>query len=78
MPNGRSVLVLWGEKDPLFDLSHQEKLVKAYPEAEFEIFKQRSHNIFWEFPDKAARVILQFLDAEDEAPLPDFPDEVSP
>jgi pimeloyl-ACP methyl ester carboxylesterase len=72
------VLVLWGEKDPLFDLAHQEKLEKAYPEAEFQIFREAGHNMFWEFPDKAARVILPFLDAEDEPPLPDFPDDGSP
>jgi pimeloyl-ACP methyl ester carboxylesterase len=57
------VLVLWGEKDTLFDLSHQEKLEKAYPDAEFEIFEKGGHNMFWEFPDKAARVINPFLDA---------------
>jgi acetolactate synthase-1/2/3 large subunit len=51
------VLVLWGEKDGFFDLSHQEKLEKAYPDAEFQVFREAGHNMFWEFPDKAARVI---------------------
>lgn len=59
------VLVLWGEKDAFFDLSHQEKLEKAYPDAEFEIFKDGGHNMFWEFPDKAAKVINAFLNAPD-------------
>jgi len=72
------VLVLWGEKDQLFDLAHQEKLEKAYPEAEFMVFREAGHNLFWEFPDKAARVILDFLDAEEEPPLPDFPGEATP
>ena len=39
------VLVLWGDQDGLFDLSHQEKLEKAYPEAAFEIFKVMPVNI---------------------------------
>lgn len=60
------LLVLWGEKDSLFDLTHQEKLEKAYPEAEFQIFKEGGHNMFWEFPDKAAAVIKPFLDAPSE------------
>ena len=59
------VLVLWGEKDQLFDLTHQEKLEKAYPDAEFQIFKEGGHNMFWEFPAKAANVINAFLDAPD-------------
>ena len=72
------ILVLWGENDPILDLSTQEKLEKAYPDAEFQIFKKGGHNMFWEFPSEAADVILPFLDAEDEAPLPDFPDETTP
>ena len=59
------VLVLWGEKDGFFDLTHQEKLEKAYPDAEFQVFREAGHNMFWEFPDKAARVINEFLDAPD-------------
>lgn len=68
------ILVLWGEKDTLFDLSHQERLEKAYPDAAFQIFRESGHNMFWEFPDKAARVINEFLDLPDEEPpLPEFP-----
>ena len=58
-----TVLVLWGDQDGFFDLSHQEKLEKAYPDADFEIFKGAGHNMFWEFPEKAATVIKAFLDA---------------
>jgi len=58
-------LILWGEKDGFFDLTHQEKLEKAYPDAEFQIFRESGHNMFWEFPDKAAKVILPFIDAPD-------------
>jgi len=60
------VLVLWGDQDGLFDLTHQERLEKAYPEADFEIFKGAGHNMFWEFPEKAAKVITAFLDAKSE------------
>jgi pimeloyl-ACP methyl ester carboxylesterase len=60
------VLVLWGDQDGLFDLSHQEKLEKAYPEADFEIFKGAGHNMFWEFPEKAAKIINLYLDDKSE------------
>lgn len=60
------VLVLWGDQDGLFDLSHQEKLEKAYPEAAFEIFKGAGHNMFWEFPEKAAKIISLYLDDKSE------------
>lgn len=61
------ILVLWGEKDGLFDLSHQEKLEKAYPEAEFQVFAGAGHNMFWEYPEKAASLINEFLDANPES-----------
>ncbi|MBX3569545.1 MAG: alpha/beta hydrolase [Rhizobiaceae bacterium] len=64
------VLVLWGDQDGLFDLSHQEKLEKAYPEARFEVFAGAGHNMFWEFPRDAARIISDFLDAPDEPEAP--------
>jgi pimeloyl-ACP methyl ester carboxylesterase len=58
------ILVLWGETDGLFDLTHQEKLEKAYPDAVFQVFAGAGHNMFWEFPDKAASLIDEFLDLE--------------
>lgn len=68
------MLVLWGEKDGLFDLSHQEKLEKAYPDAAFEIFREGGHNMFWEFPEKSAKIIRTYLDHPDaEAPLVPLP-----
>lgn len=57
------VLVLWGDQDGLFDLTHQERLEKAYPDARFEVFAGGGHNMFWEFPQDAARIISDFLDA---------------
>ena len=57
------VLVLWGEKDGFFDLTHQEKLEKAYPDAGFEVFAGAGHNMFWEFPRDSATIIEDFLNA---------------
>lgn len=55
------VLILWGDQDGLFDASHQEKLKKAYPAAQFETFAGAGHNMFWEAPEKAAGIIDAFL-----------------
>lgn len=63
------VLILWGEKDGLFDLSHQEKLEKAYPLAQFEVFAGAGHNMFWEFPKDSAKIIVDFL----KDPIPTEP-----
>ncbi|MGE3307624.1 MAG: alpha/beta fold hydrolase, partial [Rhizobiaceae bacterium] len=56
------VLVLWGDKDALFDASHQEPLKAAYPSAQYETFTGAGHNMFWEFPEKAGSIIKAFLD----------------
>lgn len=55
------VLILWGDQDSLFDAVHQDKLRKAYPQAQFEAFAGAGHNMFWEFPEKAAGLIETFL-----------------
>jgi len=55
-------LILWGDQDQLFDATHQDSLRKAFPAARFETFSGAGHNMFWEFPEKAAGTILSFLD----------------
>ena len=62
------VMVMWGDQDSLFDLTHQEKLEKAFPEARFEVFAGAGHNMFWEFPQRSAEIIDDFLDEEDAVP----------
>lgn len=71
------ILVLWGEKDGLFDLTHQEKLEKAYPDAVFQVFAGAGHNMFWEFPDKAASLIDEFLDLDLDLDSPPAGDDDS-
>lgn len=56
------VLVLWGERDRLFDLDHQQKLEKVYPDAEFRVLANGGHTMFRDMPQSAARVIEDFLD----------------
>lgn len=56
------VLIMWGDQDQLFDAGHQDRLKKAFPNAQFEAFAGAGHNMFWEFPEKAGVMIDTFLD----------------
>lgn len=55
------MMIFWGDQDPLFDASHQEKLKAAFPNAQFEVFQGAGHNMFWEQPKRAAELISSFL-----------------
>ena len=55
------VMIFWGDQDQLFDVKHQDALKKAYPSAKFEAFAGAGHNMFWEFPEKVAKVLSGFL-----------------
>ncbi|EJN05940.1 alpha/beta hydrolase [Phyllobacterium sp. YR531] len=55
------IMILWGDQDQLFDASHQKTLKVAYPTARYEIFEGAGHNMFWEQPEKAAKLINDFL-----------------
>ena len=55
------MMIFWGDQDPLFDASHQEKLKTAFPQARYETFKGAGHNMFWEQPQKSAELINSFL-----------------
>lgn len=56
------VQIIWGDQDGLFDKAHQNELKAAYPNAEFEVFEGAGHNMFWEFPESSAKVMLNFLE----------------
>lgn len=55
------VLILWGDKDSLFDAASQTAVKAAYPKARFEAFPGYGHNMFWEVPEKVAATIDAFL-----------------
>jgi pimeloyl-ACP methyl ester carboxylesterase len=58
------VLILSGEKDPLFDAPHHAALVKAFPGASSHVFPGLGHNFLWEQPAAvAARLDAFFRDA---------------
>ena len=55
------VLVLSGAKDPLFPAEHHQSLLKAFPNAEAQVFAELGHNPNWEQPEAVASAIDRFL-----------------
>jgi pimeloyl-ACP methyl ester carboxylesterase len=55
------VLVLSGGKDPLFPAAHHASLLKAFPQAQAQIFPELGHNPNWERPDAVASSMKGFL-----------------
>ena len=55
------VLVLSGGKDPLFPPEHHASLLKAFPQAQGQVFAELGHNPNWEQPKALAEAIDRFL-----------------
>lgn len=55
------VLVLSGGKDPLFPAEHHASLLKAFPNAQAQVFPDLGHNPNWERPDLVAAAMNRFL-----------------
>jgi pimeloyl-ACP methyl ester carboxylesterase len=55
------LLVLSGGKDALFPAEHHQSLLKAFPNAEGEVFAELGHNPNWEQPEAVASAIDRFL-----------------
>ena len=55
------VLVLSGGKDALFPAEHHQSLLKAFPNAEAQVFAELGHNPNWEQPEAVASAIDRFL-----------------
>ena len=55
------VLILSGGKDPLFPAPHHAALLKAFPQAEAEVYPELGHNPNWERPGELGRRIARFL-----------------
>lgn len=57
----KPALLIWGEEDPFFDLSHQEALLSAIPGASLSRLPGHGHNPFWESPERVASLMRDFL-----------------
>lgn len=54
-------LILWGDKDSLFDAASQDAVKAALPKAEHETYVGFGHNMFWETPETVGARITAFL-----------------
>ena len=57
------VLVLSGGKDPLFPAAHHASLLKAFPNADAQVFPELGHNPNWERPKDIAAAMARFLES---------------
>lgn len=54
-------LVLWGDRDALFDRAQQDRLLAALPDAELRVYPDTGHCPNWERPDDVAADLNAFL-----------------
>ncbi len=54
-------LVLWGDRDQIFDRVAQDSLVAMIPGAELKVFPETGHAPHWERPEAAAADLAAFL-----------------
>ena len=54
-------LVLWGDRDALFDRAQQDRLLAALPAGELRVYSDTGHCPNWERPDDVAADLNAFL-----------------
>lgn len=54
-------LIIWGDKDGLFDAGSQDHIKSIFPKARHETFAGYGHNAFWEAPKEVGAMIQGFL-----------------
>ena len=55
------LLILWGKKDFVFDLTFLNEWKKRFPEADVHLFEDAGHYLFEDKPYETARLIQNFL-----------------
>jgi non-heme chloroperoxidase len=59
-------LVLWGDRDAIFERSEQDALLAAVPGAVLKVYPETGHALHWERPDEFVRDLEGFLLSPDE------------
>ena len=54
-------LVLWGEKDSIFNKSDEDTLMQYLPSAHFSAYAETGHALHWERPERFTRELLAFV-----------------
>jgi pimeloyl-ACP methyl ester carboxylesterase/tetratricopeptide (TPR) repeat protein len=55
-------LIVWGDKDTMFDRAQQDSLVRLIPDARLLAYKDIAHSPNWEQPDRFVADLLSFLE----------------
>lgn len=56
-------LVLWGEYDRIFPKNHGERAARLVPGADLEVLPDAGHVCFWDQPELANQLLVDFLNA---------------
>ena len=54
-------LVLWGDRETIFDRSAQDVLMSSLPNAVFKVYPETGHTLHWERPAQFARDLEGFI-----------------
>lgn len=57
----QQTLIIWGECDRIIPVKHAHIAVAGLPNSQLEIFPNCGHHPYLEYPDKFARLVLNFL-----------------
>ena len=57
----KRVLLLWGEKDKIFDVDGAYYLHKKFENSDLRIIRNSGHALIYERPEKCAKEYIQFL-----------------
>jgi non-heme chloroperoxidase len=56
-------LMLWGERDSLFTVEEQDRVVEAIPDAALRVYPETGHSPNWERPEWVVRDLEAFIEA---------------
>jgi non-heme chloroperoxidase len=54
-------LVLWGEKDSIFNRTAEDQLVQQLPNPQFSAYPETGHALHWERPERFTKDLLAFI-----------------
>src|SRR5512133_1632691 len=69
LAEGRPTLIVWGKRDTMIPVAHAHAAHAAIPGSRLEVFERARHFPQSDEPDRFARVVLDFLDSTEPAPI---------
>ena len=69
LAEGRPTLIVWGKLDTVIPVAHADAAHAAIPGSVLEVFERARHFPHLDEPDRFARVLLEFLESTEPAPI---------